>query len=145
MAVTVGIYNVFPLDLASKVHDLDSDTLKLALLSAHTFDPVDEVFADVSGDQIAGSFGYTTGGATLGSVTLGEVGGVTTLDAANVSWTASGGDIAATDAVLYNDTPTSPADPLILGIDFGATEQADDGTDFVVQWHANGIVTLAEA
>ena len=59
--------------------------------------------------------------------------------------TASGGAIADLRyAVLYNDTPTAPADPLIGFWDYGATVSLASGETFTVDFSAaNGVLTLA--
>jgi hypothetical protein len=87
--------------------DLDSDTFKIALLaSTYTPDAAHDEWADVSSHEIAGSFGYTTGGATLANVTWSQTGGVATFSSDNQVWTASGGNIAARYGVIYDDTTT---------------------------------------
>ena len=47
-------------------------------------------------------------------------------------------------AVLYNDTPTSPADPLIGWYDYGASITLADTETLTVDFDAtNGVLTLA--
>ena len=62
----------------------------------------------------------------------------------DVTFTASGGSIAAFRyAVIYNDTPASPADPLIGWWDYGAEVTITDGNSFLVDTSAvNGILQL---
>jgi hypothetical protein len=62
-----------------------------------------------------------------------------------VVFTASGGSIASFRyAVLYNDSPTSPADPLIGYWDYGSTVSLSDGESLTVDFDAsNGILTVA--
>ena len=57
-----------------------------------------------------------------------------------VTWTASGGSIAAAKALIYADSLTNK-DPVAY-IDFGGTQTAPDGTDFKIVWSANGIVSF---
>jgi hypothetical protein len=46
--------------------------------------------------------------------------------------------------VLYNDTPTSPADPLIGWWDYGSSQAVAAGETFTVDLDGtNGILTLA--
>lgn len=45
------------------------------------------------------------------------------------------------DVVLYNDTPTSPADPLIGNWDYGAEVTLADGESFTVDFGAS-VLTL---
>lgn len=84
--------------------DLDNDTFKLALLtSSYTPNAAHDEYADLT-NEVANGSGYTTGGATLASVTWAQTGGVATFDSNDVVWTASGGSIVARYAVLYDDT-----------------------------------------
>ena len=46
--------------------------------------------------------------------------------------------------VIYNDTPTSPADPLIGWYDYGSSISLASGETFTVDFDAtNGVLTLA--
>lgn len=107
------VFDAFKRDLAGGVHDLDTDTLKVMLVTSTEAlgNGTDSVKADIANELATGS-GYTAGGVTVaGSITMSSA--TTTIDTADASWTASGGSITAHYAVLYNDTPTAPADPLI--------------------------------
>jgi hypothetical protein len=77
------------------------------------------------------------GGATLanGAVTQAAT---TKFDADDTTWTSA--TFAASHAVIYDDTLTN--DDLICSIDFGGSESVTSGT-FTLQWHADGIITLA--
>jgi len=60
-----------------------------------------------------------------------------------VTWTASGGSIGPFRyVVLYNDTQTSPADPLIAWWDYGSAVTLADGESFVVDFAAS-VLTIA--
>jgi len=107
-------------DLANKVHDLSSDTLKFMLTNTA---PVagNEVFANLT--EISAGNGYTAGGTAVGITSSTQTSGTYTLvPTADVVFTASGGSIGPFRyVVLYNDTPTSPADPLISFYDRGSS------------------------
>lgn len=142
MAVTITLFN----HTAAKFADgsfAAGDTYKLKLYSALTADVADTTLAavDAGGTEATAGTGYTAGGATLSSVAVTTV---TTndakFDAADVSWTASGGSIAASHGVIYNDTDAN--DPPVAVVDFDGTQTAGDGTDFLVTWNANGIFTF---
>jgi hypothetical protein len=52
--------------------------------------------------------------------------------------TASGGAVATFRYVaIYNDTPTSPADPLIGWYDYGSDVTLADGETFTIDFGAN--------
>lgn len=127
--------------------DLDGHTFKIALfLSTSNCDTLthDEL-ADLT-NQHANGNGYTTGGATLASVTWTNSSGTITFDAADAQWTASGGSITARFAVIYDDTPAG--DPL-LAVCLLDTAPADvtatDTNTFTIQFNASGIFTLSGA
>lgn len=143
MAVTINFYDKLVEYLGDGTMDMDGDSFKLALMdSSHTFTSTNSVWADVSANDLGTANGYTAAGQALTTPTWVESSGTITFDAVDVTWTASGGSIAADDGVLYDDTPTSPADPLICSVDFDGTQTAGDGTDFVVAWNASGIFTF---
>ena len=57
----------------------------------------------------------------------------------DATWTASGGAITASYAILYNATDANS--PPLAFIDMGGSQSAGDGTQFKVIWNASGIVT----
>lgn len=128
--------------LCKGVHDLDgTHTLKVMLTNTA---PVagNAVRADLT--EIAAGNGYTAGG-TATTPTLSETGGTAKLVCTDVVFTASGGLIGPLRyAVLYNDTPTSPADPLIGWWDNGSSITLNDTESFTVDFDAaNGVLTVA--
>ena len=143
MAVTISLYNHTAARFADGSNAV-GDTYKVLLATSATFDATNTTLAGVTKTEVANGNGYTTGGATLGSVAVTTV---TTddakFDANDVTWTASGGTITASYAILYNDTDAN--DPPVAFIDFGASESAGDGTDFKIIWNASGIFTFTVA
>lgn len=143
MAVTVTLYNHTVQRFASGAN-IAADTYTICLYSAFTFNATHttKATAESGATQLATGNGYTQDAKNLASVTINTV---TTndaaFDAADVSWTASGGNIGpATYAVLYNTTDASS--PPVLYIDFGEAKTANDGTPFNITWNASGIVTF---
>lgn len=134
-------FNQFVEDVAHQVHDLSSDTLRIMLTNTL---PVagNSIFADLV--EIAAGSGYTAGGTQTTQASSGQTAGTYTLVLNDVVFTASGGSIGPFRyAVLYNDTPTSPADPLIGWWDYGVSITLLDGETFT--WDADagtGILTL---
>lgn len=98
--------------------------------------------AESGATQIATANGYTQNSKALTGVTVSIV---TTddglFDADDVTWTATGGSIAADFAMVYNDTDTD--DPPVFSIDFDGTITALDTIPFVIAWNASGIFTLS--
>lgn len=149
MAYTSELYSSFPVNMGGGdasgdgPMDLLSDTLKGMLTDATDTiaQTTDEVKANVSG-EIAASGGYTAGGFTLASKTYTWSSLTSTFDAADTTYSAS--TITAHRCHYYDDTVTTPADPLICYQDFGGA-QTTTGTDFVIQQSASGIFTFAVA
>jgi hypothetical protein len=120
---TVSLFNCFVEDAVEGKHDLSSDTLKVVLTNSAPL-AGDTVLSDIT--QIAAGNGYVTDGVTASVVNSSQTGGVYTLILSGISWTASGGDIAANRfAVLYNDT--APGKPLIAWADFGVSAVIANG------------------
>ena len=108
---TFNKFQVFVENLAEGVHDLQNDTLKLLLTNTL---PVNTHTTKTNITEITPGNGYTTGGVTLTVSASAQTSGTYKLTIADESITATGGAIATFQyAVLYNDTPSSPADPLI--------------------------------
>jgi hypothetical protein len=128
--------------LAEKVHNLASDALKIYLSNAAPDAALDAVKADLA--EISAGNGYTAGGAAVTITASAQSGGVYKLEANDVVFTASGGPIGPFRyAVLYNDTPTSPADPLLGCWDYGASITLLDTETFTVDINAaNGLIQI---
>ena len=125
----------FNIDFASTTADRFKCLLTTASYtpnySTHT------LYSDVT-NQVPGTGGYTTGGASLSSITFATSGGTITWDAADVEWTSST-ITGAAFAVIYDDDLTNK--PLICCIDFGGAFSTTSGT-FKITWNASGIFTL---
>lgn len=138
---TFTFFESFVRDLGNGVIDLDTHTFKAALTNTAPDTDAHEVLASIT--QIANGNGYTTGGVTLASVTWAETGagtGVWRFNCADFSWTASGGSIGPFRyVVIYDDTPTSPADPLVGLLDYGSALTLTDGNTFSADVGANGL------
>lgn len=149
---TYNKYNIFVENLVIKLMDLlgtspgtDCDTLKIALTNTAPNLSTHVVLADIT--EITAGNGYTAGGsATTNNGT--RTAGTFTLTGVKVVFTASGGTIGPFRyAVLYDDTPTSPADPLIAEWDYGSNVTLQIGETFSVKFNGSDtrdtIFTLA--
>jgi hypothetical protein len=144
MAVTSKLYGNMPKLALNKEIDWDTNTIKVALCTS-SYSPdqdVHDFFDDIT-NEVTGT-GYTAGGATLGSKTIGYTAGtnVTKLDAADTTWSSS--TITARYAIIYLDTGTASTSPLLAYIDFGEDKSSSAG-DFTITWDAAGIITFTVA
>lgn len=135
-------FQVFVEHQAEKVHNLGADLLKVYLSNEAPL-ATDTVKLDIA-DITAGN-GYTAGGTAATITSSAHTTGTYKLVLADVVFTASGGSIGPFRySILYNDTPTSPADPLIGWWDYGSSITLLDGEPFTVDFDAtNGVLTVA--
>lgn len=136
MAASITAYdNLWKLLLTGGI-DLDTDTLKLALVtSSYTPSTAHDEWADVSAHEVANGSGYTTGGATL----AGPVVTTATVDFNDVTWTSltktfryavcykSGSGGGLTNPLLfYILLDTTPADIVSTSSDYTVIWNATD-------------------
>lgn len=145
---STGVYNNFKEQVMEGIFNLASggDTLKIALVTGYTPDiDAHTVWTDVSTKECAGT-GYSAGGATLTSqdVTQDDANDRGKFDAADVTWssltltTPTSGTPG--HAVLYDDTPTTPADPLVCSWVLGAT--TTNGGDYTISFSSDGVLYI---
>ena len=117
---TFNKFNALVEHLAEGVHDFSADTLKVMLTNTI---PTAGMVLQSEITEIATGNGYSAGGTAATLSSSSQTSGVYTLALADVTFTASGGTIGPFRyAVLYNDTPVSPLDPLIGWYDNGASQ-----------------------
>lgn len=137
------IYNSFKRDIANGSIDLDTDTIKVMLVTSSYAPNIDthDKRDDVT-NEVANGNGYTTGGATLANktVTVDNTNDRAIFDADNVVWATA--TITARGAVLYKARGgASSADELICYIDFGS-DITSTAADFTLAFNATGIIAL---
>ncbi|ASY62537.1 hypothetical protein SJ05684_c10800 [Sinorhizobium sojae CCBAU 05684] len=132
--------NAFVENLAEKVHNLGADQLVVALTAAANA-PVatNSVLADLT--QIS----YTNlSSRNVTTSSSSQTSGTYSLVLADLTLTASGGSVGPFRYIaLYNDTPTSPADPLIGWYDYGSDLTLADGESLTIDFSASGAITIA--
>lgn len=138
---TFNKFYVFSENLAEKVHNLGADTLKVMLSNSAPV-ATNQVKADIT--EISAGSGYTAGGNTLTISSSSQSSGLYKLVIADSTFTSSGTIGPFRYAVIYNDTPTSPADPLIGWYDYGSTVTLANGEQFTVDFDpTNGMIQLS--
>lgn len=137
-------FNQFVSDICRGVHNFTSDatcTLTFAL-TATANAPVASNATLSALTQIS----YTNLSSRVVSITSeGQSAGVEKVVCADLVLTASGGSAAAFQFLaLYNDDPTSPADPLICWFDYGSALTLADGETLTIDFSpTNGLFQLS--
>ena len=135
------IYNSFKAKIMDGSIDLNTDTIKVALVtSSYTPDQDAHDFFDDVTNEVSGT-GYTAGGATLANcaVTADNTDNEGVFDADDVTWSSS--TITARGAVIYKSTGTASSSPLICYIDFGEDKVSSAG-NFTITFNSEGILNL---
>ncbi len=139
---TFNKYYCFVENLAEKVHNLGSDTLKVALTNTAPTVASDTVWNTTVAPAPAAANGYTAGGNTITTTSSAQTTGTYKLVLADSVFTASGGSIGPFRyVILYNSTASNA----VIGYyDYGSSITLADTETFTVDFDAsNGVLTLA--
>lgn len=138
-----GCFDLLQESLLGGLINWSSDTIKVMLCtSTYTPNKATHQYKSSVTNEVASGGGYTTGGITLSSKTIGTTSSVTKLAASNVSWTTS--TITARYAIVYKSTGTDSTSPLIRYGDFGSSVSSAGG-NFDINWNAAGVWTQTTA
>jgi hypothetical protein len=121
----------FKKELYEAVHNLSTDTLKIALYTGNATLNEDTTAYTTSNEVVAS--GYTAGGNTLTGVTISSSDYTAYVNFANTSWTAA---LTARCALIYNVTQGNKS---IAVIDFGSDKTST--TTFTITMPANTSTT----
>ena len=140
MMATFNKVNCLVADMANKVHNFGSDTIKLMLTNVAPT-ATSAVKTDIT--EIAAGNGYTAGGNVCALTSSSQTAGLYKLILANpATWTAVGGAIATFRyAVVYNDTAVSKN---VIGYwDYASPVTLAAGETFTASLDAtNGVIQL---
>jgi hypothetical protein len=130
MAITTAMCNSFKEELLGGVHDLDTDTLKVALIKESptgTYGAATTNYSDVTGntDEATGT-NYTAGGQSLDSPVISLSGNTALVDFADEVFTDL--TIAADGCIIYNSSQGNKA---VAVFNFGGTVTSTSG-DFTL-------------
>lgn len=135
------IYNAFKKNIANGGIDLDSDTIKVMLVTSSYAPEQDghEFKSSVTAEVVA--TGYVAGGQALTgkSVAQDNQNNQSVFDADDVTWSNS--IITARGAVLYKDSGNPATSALICYVDFGA-DRSSSMSDFKIKWSDSGILNF---
>ena len=126
MAITQAMCTQFKRDVMLGLHDLDSDTIKIALYTSSASLGAATTAYTTSGEVASGG-GYTTGGETLASASVINNSTSGCFDATDPEWTSA--TFTARGALIYNDTESDLA---IAVLDFGGDFTVSGGTFKIV-------------
>ena len=141
----IHVYQVFKHQVLGGIFDLDSDTIQVSLVAAYTLDEDGHTIwagTAVSAKEITDT-SYAM--ATLTGLTISASGtGTGTAvkgkwDAGDVTWSS----LTGTDpnyAIIWDNTPTAPADPLIAAVELTT---GTNGGNYTLSWNANGIIRIS--
>ena len=139
MAITQAMCTQFKKDVMLGLHDLDSDTIKIALYtSSATLNATTDTYT--TSNEVASGGGYTAGGETLTNASVVENGTSGCFDSDDPEWTSA--TFTARGALIYNDTD---GDRAIAVLDFGGDFTVAGGTFKIVfpaQTASNAIVRI---
>ena len=145
MAITTAMCTSFKSELLGGLHDLDTDSLKLALIKASpsgTYGAATTNYSDVTGnsDEATGT-NYTAGGQVLDGATIAVSGTTATVDFTDEVFTNV--TTSADGCIIYN---TANSNSAICVIDFGGTVSATAG-DLTIQFPtadaSNAVIRIA--
>jgi len=145
MAITTAMCNSFKQELLGGVHDLDTDTIKIALIKdspTGTYGAATTNYSNVTvnSDEATGT-NYVTGGNTLASAVISLDGSTAIVDFADTTWASA--TVSADGCIIYN---ASQGNAAVAVIDFGGTKTSTNG-DFTIQLPtadaSNAIVRIA--
>ena len=123
-------FEIFTEDLAKAVHNLHTGTINAYLTNNAPDAAADAIYTDLA--QISTGNGYTGPVDTQNSVS--RSGGTTSVLGTDIVITASGAVGPFRYVPIYNDTPTSPADPLIGWWDYGSAITLASGETFTIDF-----------
>tara|TARA_R110000787_G_scaffold274411_1_gene382342 strand:- start:428 stop:847 length:420 start_codon:yes stop_codon:yes gene_type:complete len=139
MAITQALCTSFKGELLNKEHDMDTDTIKIALFtSSATLSAATTAYAATN--EVSGT-GYSAGGVALTSPSIATSGTTYWVDFADPTWTSA--SFTANGALIYNSSATNKA---IAVLAFGGDFTVTSGTFTIVLPAAdasNALIRLA--
>ena len=145
MAITTAMCTSFKSELLGGTHDLDTHTLKLALIKASpsgTYGAATTNYSNVTGnsDEASGT-NYSAGGQNLDGAAISVSGTTAIVDFTDEVFSSA--TISADGCIIYNSSASNKA---ICVIDFGGTKTSTNG-DFTIQFPtadaSNAIIRIA--
>ena len=127
MSLTQTMTTSFKVELPQAVHNLLTNSIKIALYKSMATLNADTAVYSSSNEVVAS--GYAAGGVVLTGVTINSASAVAYISFTNPSWSAA---LTARGALIYNATQGNKS---IAVLDFGADKTS--ATTFTIQMPAN--------
>ena len=141
--ITTAMCNSFKEELLGGTHDLDTDTLKIALIKespSSNFGAGTTNFSDLGSDEASGT-GYTSGGQNLDSAAITLSGNTAFVDFADEVFSTV--SLSSDGALIYNSSQSNKA---VAVFSFGSTVSATNG-DFTIVFPtadaSNAVIRIA--
>lgn len=127
-------FSVYTRDVNTAKHDWSTHVYKIMLTNTAPV-ATNAVKSDIT--EITAGNGYTAGGSVT-TIGISNTTGTETATASTVTITATGGSIPTFQyAVLYNDTTSSPAKPLVAWFDNGSPINLATGNSTTISFPTN--------
>lgn len=149
----IVIFNVFYEALAEEHHNLETDVIKLGLITSTITPTRDDATAawsagsgvDYDGNEVTPGGNYSAGGPTLANnvTTLSQANDDLIFDVDDLTIAQNGSNPTnARWGIIYNETATTPQDnPAIGFLDLGAVTDLSAAA-LTITWGANGIFRM---
>ena len=131
MSIVQTQTTIFKKELYQAIHDLSTDTIKIALYTGNANLNEDTTVYNATNEVVAS--GYTAGGEIMTGVAISSSGYVAYANWNNVSWTAA---LTARCALIYN---ASKGNKSVAVLDFGSDKTST--TTFTITMPANTSTT----
>lgn len=134
-------------NVESEVVNMATDQFAVALSNTPPASETNNPLTDTKGvlaniTQISYTF---LSSRNLTTIIADQVGGVYKLDFNDLVLTATGGSVGPFRYIyIYDDTPTSPADPIVGVYDLGAATTITDGSSRTLKFDANGFLNKSQ-
>lgn len=135
--------------VANAVHNMDLETDQIAVALSNTAPGSESSNPTADGNGVLANvtqISYTNcSSRNITTTSSTQTGGTYKLVLADITLSASGGDVGPFRYVyIYDDTVTSPADPLIGYYDYGLSLTLNDGDSFTLDFSAtNGVIQIS--
>lgn len=142
MSITSSMCNTFKQELLGGVHDLDTDTLKLALIKGSpsgTYGSATTNYSDLGSDEASGA-GYSAGGTIVSGASITLDGATAFADFSDVTFEDV--SVNALGCLLYNSSKSNKAIAVLTFTTVKKSINADFVVSFPTADSSNAIIRI---